>query len=195
MWECFETEGEHTRRTNRLMNISLGLCLGILVVQGNGAEVMPEPNGTLPIEEGIRKASSPASKSVLGLEERIDSIVEAMSLQEKIEQLYYKTDGNDRLGIPQFKGSDGPHGIGNKAKGWSCFPATLAMTATWEPDMIQKVGKAIALEQASRKRHRIAGPVLDLLHDPRNGRAPETIGEDPFLGGRITEAFLRGQTE
>ncbi|MEY3895558.1 MAG: hypothetical protein RLZZ214_1077, partial [Verrucomicrobiota bacterium] len=43
--------------------------------------------------------------------------------------------------------------------------------------------------------HRIAGPVLDLLHDPRNGRAPETIGEDPFLGGRIVEGFLHGMNE
>ena len=38
-------------------------------------------------------------------------------------------------------------------------------------------------------------PSLDLLSDPRNGRAPETIGEDPFLGGRITEGFLRGMNE
>ena len=48
-----------------------------------------------------------------------------MSMQEKIEQLYYKTDGNDRLGIPQFTGSDGPHGIGNNAKGFSSFPVTI----------------------------------------------------------------------
>jgi beta-glucosidase len=118
-----------------------------------------------------------------------------MTVQEKIEQLFYKTDGNARLGIPQFTGSDGPHGIGNKAKGWSCFPVTLAMAATWDPELIQRVGRAIALEQAARGRHRLAGPTLDLLSDPRNGRAPETIGEDPFLGGRISEGFLRGMNE
>lgn len=116
-----------------------------------------------------------------------------MSTQEKIEQLYYKTDGNARLGIPQFKGSDGPHGIGNKAKGFSCFPVTIAITATWDPELIYRVGRASSLEQASRQRHRIAGPVLDLLHDPGNGRAAETIGEDPFVGGRISEAFILGQ--
>ena len=129
------------------------------------------------------------------LEARIDGLLRQMSVQEKIEQLFYKTDGNARLHIPQFTGSDGPHGIGNQAKGWSCFPVTLAMTATWDPELIQRVGRAIALEQASRGRHRLAGPVLDLLHDPRNGRAPETIGEDPYLGGRITEGFLRGMNE
>jgi beta-glucosidase len=129
------------------------------------------------------------------LDSRIGSILSQMSDQEKIDQLFYKTDGNARLGIPQFTGSDGPHGIGNKAKGWSSFPVNLAMSATWDPELIQRVGKAIALEQQSRGRHRIAGPVLDLLHDPRNGRAPETIGEDPFLGGRIVEGFLHGMNE
>lgn len=127
------------------------------------------------------------------LEQRLDTLLSKMSMKEKIEQLYYKTDGNERLGIPQFKGSDGPHGIGNGARGFSSFPVTIAMAATWDPALITRVGRAIALEQASRGRDRIAGPTLDLLIDPRIGRAPETIGEDPFLGGRISEAFVLGQ--
>jgi beta-glucosidase len=127
------------------------------------------------------------------LEERLDTLLAKMTMQERIEQLYYRTDGNERLGIPQFTGSDGPHGIGNNAKGFSCFPVTIAMAATWDPALITRVGRAISLEQAARGRDRIAGPALDLLNDPRNGRAPETIGEDPYLGGRISEAFVQGQ--
>ncbi|MDA3892445.1 MAG: glycoside hydrolase family 3 C-terminal domain-containing protein [Salinivirgaceae bacterium] len=127
------------------------------------------------------------------LEYRIDTLMAKMSMQEKIKQLYYNTDGNDRLGIPQFTGSDGPHGIGNGARGFSSFPVTIAMAATWDPALISRVGRAICLEQAARGRDRIAGPTLDLLIDPRIGRAPETIGEDPFLGGRISEAFIKGQ--
>jgi beta-glucosidase len=127
------------------------------------------------------------------LELRLDTLLQKMSLTEKIEQLYYKTDSNTRLGIPQFKGSDGPHGIGNGAKGYSCFPVTIAMAATWDPSLITRVGRAISLEQAARGKDRIAGPTLDMLIDPRTGRAPETIGEDPFLGGRISAAFVLGQ--
>jgi len=127
------------------------------------------------------------------LEQRLDTLLGKMNMQEKIEQLYYLTDGNERLGIPQFKGSDGPHGIGNNAPGFSSFPVTIAMAATWDPALITRVGRAISLEQASRGKDRIAGPTLDLLIDPRIGRAPETIGEDPFLGGRISEAFVLGQ--
>ncbi|HOX82590.1 MAG TPA: glycoside hydrolase family 3 C-terminal domain-containing protein [Chryseolinea sp.] len=127
------------------------------------------------------------------LEQRLDLLLSKMSMQEKIEQLYYLTDGNQRLGIPQFKGSDGPHGIGNNAKGYSSFPVTIAMAATWDPGLITRVGRAISLEQAARGKDRIAGPTLDMLIDPRIGRAPETIGEDPFLGGRISAAFVLGQ--
>ena len=127
------------------------------------------------------------------LDLRLNSLLAKMSMQEKIEQLYYKTDENTRLGIPAFKGSDGPHGIGNKAKGFSSFPVTIGMAATWDPSLITLVGRAISEEQAARGRDRIAGPTLDLLIDPRMGRAAETIGEDPFLGGRISEAFIQGQ--
>lgn len=139
------------------------------------------------------QCSSVQTETQSPLEQRLDTLLREMSMQEKIEQLYYKTDGNERLGIPQFKGSDGPHGIGNGAPGFSSFPVTIAMAATWDPELITKVGRAIAEEQAARGRDRIAGPTLDLLIDPRIGRAPETIGEDPFLGGRISEAFVLGQ--
>lgn len=124
---------------------------------------------------------------------RLDALMAKMTMQEKIEQLYYLTDGNDRLKIPQFKGSDGPHGIGNNAKGFSSFPVTIAMAATWDPNLVTRIGRAIALEQAARGKDRIAGPTLDMMIDPRVGRAPETIGEDPFLGGRISAAFVLGQ--
>lgn len=127
------------------------------------------------------------------LEKRLDDLLSKMTTQEKIEQLYYLTDGNKRLNIPQFTGSDGPHGIGNNAKGYSSFPVTIAMAATWDPNLITRVGRAISEEQAARGKDRIAGPTLDMLIDPRIGRAPETIGEDPFLGGRISAAFILGQ--
>lgn len=142
---------------------------------------------------GLSSCATDYKDSKDQLEERVDSIVSRMSMQEKIEQLYYKTDGNERLGIPQFTGSDGPHGIGNGAKGFSSFPVTIGISATWDTDLAFKVGRAIAMEQAARNRDRIAGPTLDMLIDPRIGRAPETIGEDPYLGGNMTAAFIQGQ--
>ena len=136
---------------------------------------------------------SQSVETINPLEKRLNELLAKMTTQEKIEQLYYLTDGNKRLNIPQFTGSDGPHGIGNNAKGFSSFPVTIAMAATWDPNLITRVGRAISEEQAARGKDRIAGPTLDMLIDPRIGRAPETIGEDPFLGGRISTAFILGQ--
>ena len=138
-------------------------------------------------------AFAQSKETINPLEKRLDELLAKMTTQEKIEQLYYLTDGNKRLNIPQFTGSDGPHGIGNNAKGFSSFPVTIAMAATWDPNLITRVGRAISQEQAARGKDRIAGPTLDMLIDPRIGRAPETIGEDPFLGGRISAAFILGQ--
>ena len=77
------------------------------------------------------------------LESRLNKLLGKMSMQEKIEQLYYQTDSNARLRIQQFKGSDGPHGIGNRAPGFSSFPVTIAMAATWDPPLITRIGRAI----------------------------------------------------
>ncbi len=112
----------------------------------------------------IRCSSFHQSETQSPLEQRLDTLLGKMKMQEKIEQLYYKTDGNERLGIPQFTGSDGPHGIGNGAKGFSSFPVTIGLAATWDPALVTRVGRAIALEQAARGRDRIAGPTLDLLN-------------------------------
>ncbi len=94
---------------------ALWLCLLVIAVATTPLSAQPAP---------------PAAS----LDARINGLLEQMSTQEKIEQLFYKTDGTARLTIPRFTGSDGPHGIDNKAKGWSSFPVTLAMAATWDPD-------------------------------------------------------------
>lgn len=137
--------------------------------------------------------SSGQKETISPLEIKLDSLMAKMTIQDKIEQLYYLTDGNERLNIPQFKGSDGPHGVGNNAPDFSSFPVTIAMASSWDPELIMRVGRAISMEQAARGKDRIAGPTLDMLIEPRIGRAPETIGEDPFLGSRISEAFVLGQ--
>jgi beta-glucosidase len=124
------------------------------------------------------------------LESRLDSILALMTTTEKYNLLYYNTDGITRLGIPQFMGNNGPHGIG--VNGSTSFPVTIGMAATWDLDMVQRIGAAIGTEGRSLGLDRVAGPSLDLLGDPRNGRAGESIGEDPFLGGRTTEAFYQG---
>ena len=131
------------------------------------------------------------------LDERVNSIIEQMTLEEKIEQLHHEdgfnTADNTRLGIPGFFMADGPHGVRDGLA--TCFPVGISMAATWDPDLIYKVGLAMGKEFKGKGRHQALGPCLDLCRDPRNGRSPESSGEDPYLSAKITTSLIKGIQE
>ncbi len=128
------------------------------------------------------------------LDERVESIINKMSLQEKILQLHqeggFNTADNTRLGIPGFIMADGPHGV-RDGKATS-FPVGISMAATWNPDLIFQVGLAMGKEFRGKGKHQALGPCMDLTRDPRNGRTAESGGEDPFLCAKITSALIKG---
>lgn len=95
-----------------------------------------------------------------------------------------------RLGIPMFLAEEAPHG--HMAIGTTVFPTGIGMAATWNPDLIRKVGSDIASEVRSQGAHISYGPVLDLSRDPRWSRVEETMGEDPALCAAIGSAMVRG---
>lgn len=97
---------------------------------------------------------------------------------------------NTRLGIPLFLAEEAPHG--HMAIGATVFPTGIGMAATWSPQLIEEVGKAIAGEIRSQGGHVSYGPVLDLARDPRWSRVEETFGEDPVLSGNLGAAMVSG---
>jgi beta-glucosidase len=128
------------------------------------------------------------------VETRIDSLLARMTAAEKISQLHHEggfnTADNTRLNIPGFIMADGPHGVRDGLA--TCFPVGIAMAATWDPEVIQRVGLAMGKEFRAKGKHQALGPCLDLCRDPRNGRSAETGGEDPYLCAQITTALVRG---
>lgn len=128
------------------------------------------------------------------LEERITDIISKMTLEEKILQLHKEggmnTADNTRLNIPGFVMSDGPHGVRNGLA--TSFPVGIGLAATWDVDLVYKVGEAMGKEFRGKGIHQMLGPVLDLCLDPRNGRSPETGGEDPFLNAKINTSIVQG---
>ncbi len=129
------------------------------------------------------------------IEQKITALLIKMTLQEKILQLAqnpdaFSTADNTRLGIPGFLMADGPHGFrGTPA---TSFPVGIGMAATWDRDLAQRVGVAMGEEFLGKGKSQALGPCLDLDRDPRNGRSPETGGEDPFLDAQITMNVVRG---
>src|SRR5512136_48280 len=97
----------------------------------------------------------------------------------------------ERLGIPLLVGEDGIHGH-SFWKGSTIFPTQLALAASWNPELIEQVGRVTAEEMAPTGIHWTFSPVLCLTRDLRWGRTDETFGEDPYLIGELGAAMIRG---
>ncbi|NLG99567.1 MAG: beta-glucosidase [Chloroflexi bacterium] len=160
--------------------------------------------------------------AALTVEERVNDLLSRMTLEEKVGQLMMcDARGEDlsfintiqpgsilhilgekvnramdlaaknRLGIPLLVGEDGIHGH-SFWKGATIFPTQLALAASWNPELIEQVGRVTAEEMAPTGIHWTFSPVLCLTRDLRWGRVGETFGEDPYLIGEFGAALIKG---
>jgi len=97
---------------------------------------------------------------------------------------------NSRLGIPVVFHEECLHG--HAAVEGTSYPQPIALASTFNPDLIESIFTATALEARSRGAHQALTPVVDVARDPRWGRCEETYGEDPFLVSRMGIAAVRG---
>ena len=140
-------------------------------------------------------------------EERIDWILQNLTIEEKLGWLSSRLPGCERLGIAPFGlGGEAAHGVqGRNDQGivsepdiTTSFPQPIGMSATWDPELIRACGEVTGIEaRVVNKRHPGRGlsrwaPTVDLERDPRWGRNEEGYGEDPVLTGQMAGAFLRG---
>ncbi|KPC49576.1 glycoside hydrolase family 3 N-terminal domain-containing protein [Amantichitinum ursilacus] len=95
-----------------------------------------------------------------------------------------------RLGIPVMAHEECLLGL--MSKGATLFPSPLAMSATWNPALIEHVAALIGDEARSVGCHQGLAPVLDVSRDVRWGRTEETFGEDPYLVGVLATRYVRG---
>lgn len=95
-----------------------------------------------------------------------------------------------RLGIPALSHEECL--VGLMARGATMFPSALAYGATFDPDLVERVARAIGREARSIGCHQGLAPVLDVSRDVRWGRTEETFGEDPYLVGVLGTRFVRG---
>ncbi|MFS7875704.1 glycoside hydrolase family 3 N-terminal domain-containing protein [Streptomyces asiaticus] len=97
---------------------------------------------------------------------------------------------NTRLGIPVLLVEEVPHG--HQALDGTVLPVNLAVGATWDPGLYEAAAAAVGAQMRARGGHVALVSALDLVRDPRWGRAEECFGEDPYLAARLTEALVRG---
>ena len=95
-----------------------------------------------------------------------------------------------RLGIPVFFHEECLHG--HAAIDATSFPQPIALGATFDPDLVERIFTVTALEARVRGTHQALTPVVDVARDPRWGRVEETYGEDPYLVAQLGVAAVRG---
>jgi beta-glucosidase len=130
-------------------------------------------------------------------------VVAKLTLEEKACLITgankWETCAVPRLGIPAVWMADGPVGL-RKNLGAAltdsvpatCFPSAAAMAATWNPELIERVGGGIGAEAHANDVTLLLAPGLNLKRHPLGGRNFEYYSEDPLLSGKIAAAFVRG---
>jgi beta-glucosidase len=101
----------------------------------------------------------------------------------KLQQMVVE---KSRLKIPLFFGYDVIHGHR------TVFPIPLALSSSWDLDLIERTAAAAAAEASSDGLNWTFSPMVDIARDPRWGRVSEGAGEDPVLGGKVAQAMVYG---
>ncbi|MCX7680612.1 MAG: glycoside hydrolase family 3 C-terminal domain-containing protein [Anaerolineae bacterium] len=135
------------------------------------------------------------------VDQRVEELLGKMTLKEKVSLLsgldFWHTVPIERLGIPSLVMTDGPHGVRASEAGrpqgpTTAFPTGVSMAASWNPELIERVGVALAEETRAMGCDILLGPCVNIIRTPLAGRNFETYSEDPYLAGRIGVAWVRG---
>lgn len=160
----------------------------------------------------LASCAAPAPKNAQDIltvnDQKINEIIQQMTLEEKVEMLHSKTnmssEGVPRLGIQDIKYADGPFGIreegiptGFTPAGWTTdsatyFPTGSALAATWSEELAYKYGQGMGMEARARGKDVVLGPAINIQRLPVGGRTYEYFSEDPALAARLAVGYIQG---
>ena len=109
---------------------------------------------------------------------------------EQINELQRYAVERTRLGIPFLFSEEALHGLNHRFA--TCFPQQIGLAASFEPGLGRQMGRIIGTEARAMGIHETYSPVMDLIRDPRYGRAEESYGEDTFLCREFARAVVTG---
>ncbi len=162
VWLFLEEDGNHRTRSDQFTGETNPDTLKAMLSSGLGQVTRPLGTRSIDAAEGVRALNA----------------LQKFMVEET------------RLGIPVMSHEECLSGL--MIKGATLFPSSLSFGATFNPDLIEKVGAAIGLESRAIGCHQGLAPVLDVARDARWGRTEESIGEDPYLTGVIASAYVKG---
>lgn len=137
----------------------------------------------------------------------IKNIVEQMTLEEKASlcsgENFWHTKEIERLGIPSFMLTDGPHGLRkqvgeadhvgiNESVPATCFPAGVTLASSWDRNLVEQVGVALGEECQAENVGVLLGPGANIKRSPLCGRNFEYFSEDPYFSSQIAKSHING---
>lgn len=138
----------------------------------------------------------------------IDKILAEMTLEEKASLCsggdFWHTKALERFDIEPMMLSDGPHGIRKTNREHSytgmndatakavCFPAACATASSFDPNLLERMGKAIGDECQAEDIAVLLGPGINIKRSPLCGRNFEYFSEDPYLASHQAAALIKG---
>jgi len=139
------------------------------------------------------------------MSEQIEAIIKKMTLEEKvglcIGASFWNTTPIERLGVPSMTVSDGPNGLrhvpdmsdpAQQSLPATCFPTASCVSSTWNTELVQQMGEAIAEECIAQNVDVILGPGTNMKRSPLCGRNFEYFSEDPYLAGEMATHYIKG---
>lgn len=138
---------------------------------------------------------------------KYESIISKMTLEEKALMMSgkntWQTVDFEKYGIPSMTMSDGPHGLRRQAGAGdhlglnaslsaTCFPTAATVANSWDEELGEEIGAALAEEAATMDVNVILGPGLNIKRSPLCGRNFEYFSEDPYHAGKMAAAYVRG---
>ncbi len=151
---------------------------------------------------------TPLWNNDLPIEERLEFLVKELTLDEKITCLTTGCPDIPRLGIvSSFMGGEAAHGIearhdqafnAGEPEPTTSFTQPIGMSASFNRELIKECGRAVGEEARGLFARNGKGglcrwaPTIDMERDPRWGRTEEAYGEDPYLAGEMSSAYIQG---
>ena len=133
------------------------------------------------------------------MSDRVARLLEEMTVEEAVALLagatLWETVAIPRLGIPAVRVIDGPSGARGKeflAHPSLNVPAESALGATWDPDLVGRIGSLLGRQVRAKGARVHLAPTLNLHRTPVGGRNFEAFSEDPWLAATLAKAYVEG---
>jgi beta-glucosidase len=136
--------------------------------------------------------------------DRADAVLSRMTLRDEVAMVHGvgspikagayagSVAANPRLCIPALHFADGAAGVANGITGVTQLPAPVALASSWDPQLATRYGRVVGDQSRGKGVEVNLGPTLNIVRDPRWGRAFESYGEDPYLSGELGAAYVQG---